>query len=200
MRALAERVVGNAVLYDAVQRAAGIEKLRRRLAPVLDGLGPGALLDVGAGTGAFYELLPSHVRYVPLDVDEGKLARLRETHEGVEGVVGSATALPFEDGSFDYTLCTNVAHHLADAGFERMVAELARVTRTRLVFVDAVRTRRPASRILWSIDRGSHPRSHEELVARLTSRFATVQAEVFTVRHSYLLFVGTPSPSRSSSR
>ena len=34
--------------------AAGIERVRRRLAPVLGGLRPGRLLDVGAGTGAFY--------------------------------------------------------------------------------------------------------------------------------------------------
>ena len=78
-----------------------------------------------------------------------------------------------------------------------MVDELARVTQRQLVFVDALRTSRLASRILWSIDRGSHPRSYEELVGRLTSRFATVQAEAFTVRHSYLLFVGVQSPSSS---
>jgi SAM-dependent methyltransferase len=190
---LAERVLGNAVLYDAVQRAAGIETLRRRLAPVLGALEPGALLDIGAGTGAFHGVLPAHVRYVALDVDERKLERLRATHPGAEGVVGSATALPFEDGSFEYTLCTNVSHHLEDAEVDRMVDELARVTRARLVFVDALRTGRLASRILWSIDRGSHPRSHEDLRGRLERRFAAVQAEVFTVRHRYLLFVGAPS-------
>jgi demethylmenaquinone methyltransferase/2-methoxy-6-polyprenyl-1,4-benzoquinol methylase len=189
---LLERVLGNAVLYDLVQRVAGIEELRRRLAPALGGLEPGALLDVGAGTGAFFDLLPSHVKYVPLDVDERKLARLRERHDGVEGVVGSATAIPFEDGSFEYTLCTNVSHHLVDADAELMFAELARVTGKQLVFVDALRTSRVASRILWSVDRGSHPRSHAELVEKLTSRFEPVRAEVFAVRHTYLLFVGAP--------
>jgi SAM-dependent methyltransferase len=190
---LVERVLGNAVLYDAVQRAAGIEKLRRRLAPILGGLEPGSLLDVGAGTGAFYDLLPSRVRYVPLDVDERKLARLRERHDGVEGVVGSATAIPFEDDSFEYTLCTNVAHHLADAELERMVAELARVTWRLLVFVDPLRTRRIASRLLWRIDRGSYPRSHEELLRALTSRFASREAERFAYLHAYLVFVGAPA-------
>jgi ubiquinone/menaquinone biosynthesis C-methylase UbiE len=189
---LSERILGNAVLYDAVQRAAGMERLRRRLSPVLADLEAGALLDVGAGTGAFYDLLPERVKYVALDVNAGKLERLRAKYENVEGVVGSATALPFETRSFDYALCTNVAHHLSDTDFERTVAELARVTSRQLVFVDPLRIDRIASRMLWSIDRGSYPRSYEQLVERLSSRFAPERVEAFTILHRYLLFVGGP--------
>jgi hypothetical protein len=43
---MAERVFGNATFYDAVQRAAGIERARRRLEPILGSLGPGRVLDV----------------------------------------------------------------------------------------------------------------------------------------------------------
>jgi ubiquinone/menaquinone biosynthesis C-methylase UbiE len=190
---LVERLLGSPALYDPVQRAAGLEKLRRRLWPVLSQLEPGTLLDVGAGTGSFYGLVPPHVKYVPLDVDRRKLDRLREKHRDVVGVVASATALPFDDASFDYTLCTNVAHHLSDADLELLMAELARVTRRQLVFVDSLRVSSLASRVLWSIDRGSYPRSYEGLVAKLTSRFASQQLETFTVLHTYVLFVGGPS-------
>jgi ubiquinone/menaquinone biosynthesis C-methylase UbiE len=189
-----ERILGNAALYDVVQRAAGLERLKRRVAPILGGLGPGTLLDVGAGTGSFYELLPRHVDYVPLDVDPRKLTRLREKH-GVEGVLGSATELPFDARAFDYALCTNVAHHLSDPDLRLLVDELARVTRGQLVFVDPLRTTRLASRVLWSVDRGSFPRSYDELVERLTSRFAVRQAGALTLFHSYVVFVGTPSPT-----
>jgi SAM-dependent methyltransferase len=187
-----ERILGNAVLYDTVQRAAGLERLRRRLSPILGELGPGTLLDVGAGTGAFYGLLPPHVKYVPLDTDERKLDRLREKHGEIGGVVASATALPFDEASFDYTLCTNVSHHLSDADLRLVIAELARVTRQQLVFLDALRIHRFASRLLWKIDRGSQPRSFEELVAVLTTRFADQSLETFTSLHTYLLFIGTP--------
>ena len=54
MTTWSERILGNAVLYDAVQRAAGLERLKRRVSPTLRALGSGTLLDVGAGTGAFY--------------------------------------------------------------------------------------------------------------------------------------------------
>jgi hypothetical protein len=73
-----------------------------------------------------------------------------------------------------------------------MVAELARVTRQELVFVDPLRTGRLASRALWSIDRGSHPRTYEELLGRLTSHFASLQTEELTLLHRYIVFVGTP--------
>jgi ubiquinone/menaquinone biosynthesis C-methylase UbiE len=132
------------------------------------------------------------VKYVPLDVDPRKLQRLSAKHDGLEGVVGTATALPFEDRSFDYTLCTNVAHHLSDADLELMVSELGRVTSRQLVFVDPLRARRFASRLLWRIDRGSHPRSFDELVEVLSARFRSNQAEAFTVLHRYVLFIGTP--------
>ena len=194
VNSLFERAVGNAVLYDAVQRAAGLERLKRRLAPSLKRLEPGTLLDVGAGTGSFYTLLPPGVTYVPLDVDPGKLGRLRQKH-GFEGVLASATALPFDDRSFDYALCTNVAHHLTDHELQTMVHELSRVTRRQLVFVDPLRTNRLASRLLWRIDRGSHPRSYDELVEQLTRRFIRRQAEALTLLHRYILFVGTPSPA-----
>jgi ubiquinone/menaquinone biosynthesis C-methylase UbiE len=193
LNSLFDRIFGSAVLYDAVQRVVGLERLKRRLSPILGHLGPGTLLDVGAGTGSFYELLPSHVEYVPLDVDRRKLDRLRQKHNGVDGIVASGTALPFDDASFDYTLCTNVAHHLSDPDLELLVAELARVTQQQLVFVDPLRTNRLASRVLWTIDRGSYPRSYEELVEKLTSRFASRQTEALTLLHRYVLFVGTPS-------
>jgi SAM-dependent methyltransferase len=186
------RILDNAVLYDAVQRAAGIERLRRRLSPVLGRLEPGTLLDVGAGTGAFYEMLPPQVTYVPLDIDPQKLERLRVKHKHLDGVVASATELPFENGSFDYALCVNVAHHLADPDLELMLAELGRVTARKLVFVDPLRMERIVSRLLWSIDRGSYPRSHDQLLETLSAGFASQQAEVFTILHSYLLFVGAP--------
>jgi SAM-dependent methyltransferase len=195
VNSLSERILGNAVLYDGIQRVAGVEKLRQRLSPVLDRLDPGTLLDVGAGTGAFYDLVPHHVRYVPLDADRRKLDRLREKHGNVNGVVASATDLPFDDSSLDYTLCTNVSHHLSDRELDLLIAELARVTRQQLVFLDALRTPRLASRLLWRIDRGSQPRSYEQLVGVLSSRFASRRLEILTYLHTYVLFVGAPLDS-----
>jgi ubiquinone/menaquinone biosynthesis C-methylase UbiE len=193
-----ERVLGNPVLYDAVQRAAGIGKLQDRLGPILGRLEPGTLVDVGAGTGAFRSLLPPEVRYVPVDVDGRKLERLRAKYKTADGIVASATALPFGDSSVEYTLCTNVFHHLSDPELHRAVGELARVTRKDLILVDPLRVPRLTSRALWTIDRGSYSRSYQQLVDALAARFDGRRLETFSFLHTYLLFVGSPShgPSR----
>jgi len=86
-----------------------------------------------------------------------------------------------------------VAHHLKDAELRQALQEIARVIRHKLVFLDPVDCpARPLSRLLWSIDRGSFPRSPEVLRRFLEERYALEQAEVFTVLHSYFVCVAKP--------
>jgi len=100
-----------AAMYDSM--AAGMEKnvfaaLRRNL---VEGA-HGRVLDVGAGTGAN---LPHYrcdqvTELVLLDVDSGMLDRARQKAAGlamkVAFRIGSAEALPFEDGAFDSVVFT----------------------------------------------------------------------------------------------
>ena len=48
------------------------------------------------------------------------------------------------------------------------------------------------SRLLWSIDRGSFPRSQEVLRRFLEEYYVLEQAEVFTVLHRYFVCVARP--------
>jgi hypothetical protein len=68
-----------------------------------------------------------------------------------------------------------------------MLDELRRVTRERVVFVDAVVSPRLTSRALWRYDRGRHPRSADVLKRELEARFEVVAAEEYTILHRYLL-------------
>jgi ubiquinone/menaquinone biosynthesis C-methylase UbiE len=183
-----ERITENPAVYDLVQRAFGYADTARRLEAKIAEAPGGRLLDVGAGTGTWATLArPTHT-YVALDVDPLKLERLRAKHPSVETVKGDACALPFADGSFEDVLCVAVSHHLDDAQLATAFAEMARVATRRLVFLDALKRNTFTGRLLWAIDRGAHPRSLETLRTQLERRFRVTSEEVYTHRHTYVLW------------
>jgi SAM-dependent methyltransferase len=191
----AERILGDPRLYDRVQKTFGLDRLRARVAPVLAGLEPGTLLDVGAGTANFYPVVPETLEYTALDPDERKLEGIRAKYPQVGTVLASGTSIPLEDDAVDHSLCVDVSHHLPDGELDAFFAEIARVTRRTLVFVDALRKPRLASRLLWLLDRGSHPRPLAPLRAAIERRFEIERLEEFTIQHAYVLVVARPRPA-----
>lgn len=189
-----DRVLGDPRLYDRVQRIFGVKRLVRRVADVLATSEPGIVLDVGAGTACFFPSVPATFAYIALDVDSRKLARAREKFPALHTVQGSGTDLPFDDDAVDYTLCINVAHHLDDQELMRLIDELRRVTRRRLVFLDPLFAPRLASHLLWALDRGSHPRRAAVLREALERGFAMEQLDLFKIFHTYVLAVAAPRP------
>jgi ubiquinone/menaquinone biosynthesis C-methylase UbiE len=86
-------------------------------------------IDVGTGAGALaFALAPLVQEVVGLDAvpELLELARAR-ARPNTEFVEGDGTALPFPDASFDLGGTHRTLHHVAKS--ERIVAELARVTR-----------------------------------------------------------------------
>jgi SAM-dependent methyltransferase len=176
-------------VYDWVQRLAGLERVQQHVAPYLAAL-EGSVLDVGAGTGLYARLLPAGTSYVAVDVDEAKLEHLRRRLPDATTVLADGAELPFDDGSFTHAICMNVTHHVSDAGLEGLVRELGRIVTGTVVFLDAVVTDALWSRALWSIDRGSHARPENELLAALSRGFELEELQRFRVRHTYVAAVG----------
>ena len=85
-----------------------------------------SVLEVGCGTGL---LLRRMARFTSsargVDLSPGMLEKARE--RGLDVVEGSATALPFEDESFDVTCSFKVLPHVPD--IKTALQEMARVTR-----------------------------------------------------------------------
>jgi SAM-dependent methyltransferase len=74
------------------------------------------VLDVGCGVKPYYPFFAAASEYVGVDVKENVSA----------DIVGTADAIPVEDGSFDVVLCTQVLEHVDDPA--AVVRELCRVT------------------------------------------------------------------------
>ncbi|WP_348209485.1 methyltransferase domain-containing protein [Gaiella sp.] len=129
--------VGYRVAMQEERSAALRNRVQQLLAP-LDG--SERALDSGCGAGAFaFALAPLVGSVVGVDLSEDLVAAGRElAPANCELMVGDATALPFEYGSFDIVGCMRVLHHARRP--ELIVSELARVTRPggRILLVDQI--------------------------------------------------------------
>ncbi len=89
----------------------------------------GRVLNAGCGEGLyapFIETFAGVRAIVNMDVHAPRVARTRADRRHHDQC-GSLEALPFSDGAFDGTVCTEVLEHVPDD--RTAVAELARVTR-----------------------------------------------------------------------
>jgi 2-polyprenyl-3-methyl-5-hydroxy-6-metoxy-1,4-benzoquinol methylase len=97
----------------------------------LGSLPRGRLLDVGAGTGIYFDALaPYALEIEALDLSEDMVATADRycRANGLTRIhprVGSADSLPFADGAFDAVISLDTLHHVPD--LERTLAEAARV-------------------------------------------------------------------------
>jgi SAM-dependent methyltransferase len=139
---------------------------RAVLVAIDDLLSPGAsftLLDVGTGLGDIPAAIDAcalsraaTVRTVGLDEAPDLLGAAKARID--LAICGSAGSLPFRDRSIDVVICSQLLHHFADQDLGRMVRELDRVARTRVIIADLRRSRLAAAGFwLASFPLGFHP-------------------------------------------
>lgn len=184
------RLASHPRVYDLIQAVVGVAELNRRLARRIDEIGRVTwVVDVGGGTGREADLWPGS-RYLCLDQDPLKLQGFTRKYPAGYSVLADASRLPIRSQSVDVLLCKNVSHHLPDEVLDAFLGESARVLKSggRLLFMDAVwQPRRRRSRMLWALDRGSHPRSEATLHKLIGTRFPRCEWERITLHHEYVL-------------
>ena len=138
-RAMADLEQSNRLFGGAAAVAAEL----RAIAPSLPRRA--TLLDVGTGTGDIPALARRiaarhgvELRTIGFDVDETltHAAAGRTSH----AVRGDALQLPFADKSVDVVICSQVLHHFFDGDVPRLLQELDRVARVRVIIGDLRRS------------------------------------------------------------
>jgi SAM-dependent methyltransferase len=184
------------LVYEGVQEVAGRRLVNRRVRTffaTVASAGP-LVLDVGGGTGDAAGLWPAGTTYCCLEPDLAKLRGFRRRHPRGLGVQADGLRAPAREGAVDVVMCKDMSHHLDDQALDGLLREAARVAKPdgRFVFMDAVRCRRPTGRLLWKIDRGSNPRTVDELTSAIASSFTILETHRFAVLHEYLLCIARP--------
>jgi ubiquinone/menaquinone biosynthesis C-methylase UbiE len=141
---LAERSISDVVVANRL--FGGTRAVLAELRPLLPALPREAtLLDVGTGLGDIPARARSlaaragvALRTVGVDAAE-ELVRAGRRHGGC-GVCGDAMALPFATGSVDVVTCSQLLHHFSLEDGARLVHELDRVARRRVVVSDLRRS------------------------------------------------------------
>ena len=111
--------------------------------------GPLRILDVGGGEGVILRFLSG---------DEVTVLDLPDA-EGMTGMVeGDATALPFEDGSFDYVTSVDVYEHIDPGAREKYLSELRRTARRGVLLAAPFDSEmvREAERVANALHRSLH--------------------------------------------
>lgn len=123
----------------------GTRSLRHHLTPWLHAMPNARILDVGTGNSVTLREVISWARTRGCDwsgvgVDNGRQTAELARDTGSSVVLGDALRLPFADDTFDLALCTLTLHHFPDDDAVRLVAEMARVTRSAVLVNDLERT------------------------------------------------------------
>lgn len=164
----------------------GRRAVLRALEAALPALPPGepaTLLDVGTGVGD----IPFHARRlarrrgvrletIGLELSE-PLARASRARVG-HAVIGDGFALPFADASVDVVTASQLLHHFPEADAARLLRELARVARVRVIVGDLRRSWLAAGGFWlasWAL--GFHPMTRHDGVVSVLRGFTARELE-----------------------
>jgi len=138
------------------------------------------LLDIGCGTGLGMSL--TRGTYVGIDTELRylRMARRRAPGPRCSFLWMSAVDLGFRDGVFDKAVLINMVHHLEEADVDRLLLQLSRVVRGRVVVLDAAPDiANRVGRFILAHDRGRYVRRLADLRALLARRYVIEREEVF---------------------
>lgn len=177
---VAERSIADVTVSNRL--FGGTRAVLVEVAAAIPALGTTAtLLDVGTGLGdipagarALAGRRGVDLRTIGLDAAE-ELVRASRRHGGYV-VCGDAMRLPFASHSVDVVTCSQLLHHFTETDGDRLIRELDRVARVRVVISDLRRSYLAAAGFWaasWPL--GFHPVTRHDGVVSVMRGFTTAE-------------------------
>ena len=154
-----------------------VVEIRRALGALDPGRSELTLLDVGTGAGdiprsAERVALSRGVRLTTIGLDASETLAVATRPGLTAGIRGDALDLPIADRGVDIAICSQVLHHFADEEARKVVRELDRVARVRVIISDIRRSWMAAGGIwIASFPLGFHPVSRHDGVVSVMRGF-----------------------------
>ena len=147
------------------------------------------VVDIGCGSGAVLNHIPSDTNYLGIDVSEKYIDAAREKHAtNATFFLGSAHDFLNQDSSrlnnTDLVICNGLLHHLPDDEALEVLGIAKRLLKPggRLVCLEATYLTRQGrlSRWIVSTDRGRYVRSEQEWKALVSQTFERCSSHILT--------------------
>lgn len=155
----------------------GVAVVRRRLGKRI--FADATALDVATGSGDVPEALRAwassqgvRLWTVGVDANPHALDLAQRLQPEASWVKGDARRLPFQDGAFDFVVCSLTFHHFDDATAAETLREMHRVARRAVIVNDLRRGYLPAA-LIWLVSRVTRMHAftrHDSWVSVLKSR------------------------------
>lgn len=180
------KALENPAIYDITQKLLGgdraYKKLREAIAAHIKDISYNKVLDLGCGTGLFTDCFKGD--YTGIDINEEYIKKARAYKKGTFRT-GDATALQFEDETFDLVFTLGVLHHLDAGSREKMLKEMRRVCKTggHILIVDGLV---PSNRlniigyVLAKLDRGPFKTRDEKFKEMIHSAYNNARETIYT--------------------
>jgi ubiquinone/menaquinone biosynthesis C-methylase UbiE len=156
---LKDKVLDNAFMFNLVR---GITDSRSHIFKLvkkeLNARKNEKILDVGCGLGNFSKVTQGSYTGVDLNKSFIKFAKKNYGSKNRKFFVMDATRLPYKNKSFDKATFLSMLHHFSEKDNQKVLKELARVTKKYIVVLDLLPTKRPIAGFLVKMDRGDHVR------------------------------------------
>ena len=90
-----------------------------------------SILDIGCGNGEFTNELNKLAKTTAIDISEEMIKIAKKTFPNINFVASSMYSIPFQEKTFDTTVCLNTLHHIKN--IETAIREICRVTKNQIL-------------------------------------------------------------------